>query len=1101
MDYQRFAIIALAFFLVPLVGAVECGSTPTSSCTVSGSTTFSPGTYALTEGIYIMNDAVTLDCNGATLRGQGSGIGIDLQGHDGVIVKNCNVDGFSIGLYMTSESFYNSIHHNTFRNNFESITQACHYSVYGNEMYANNIYDPLSFCFTNSNSYCSNGVTNTYFEGVIGPGCDCFRPFNGLRINHGVKFCPGTYSVPQGVRLAENYVTLDCGGATLRGTGDGVGVTTDGYDSTTIKNCNLVNYSAGIYLEHETYYGFVTQNTIRNSGSSIGFACTDRVYGNTLWKNTLGSNISFCYSNENYFCQNQTGNMYLDGVVKQGCDCISPSSGFFINSYAKLCEGTYRLSKGFTFTWPHAYLDCNGATLLGNGGDVGIDTRDSESVTIKNCIISGFGTGIILNRDSHSDNVTGNTIVDNTDGGISIHLDSYYHSITNNVISGNLIGIGLDSRIYNTLLNNQIYGNRDYNIVNSGPQADASGNWWGTTDTSLIDASIYDDDEDAARGRVEFQPFSAVGPQVEVSLADVTASSSTVRVRVVNSGTAHLSTLALNVTVMRNGRVNQTKEIILFGVTPGSSTLFTASVSLVPRDEVHVLLDPTNRVFESNELNNYQKVRYFSGSTVFVDADIRPHDASDVVEEFISENIAVGSVVSDESLATTVVVVSPNNPSLIDNAYTLSTFGWGYGKRGIEFSGKKVTVPYGGFVGSFDRNGKHYVYILGNSIDGFIAATKEFVRGQTEFLNSAKVVLIDTRDIDGISVHDYLKYSENKFYVGIDSSEFLSVVRNALSDKMFFVEDKQVNAGAVPLRLRNLKPAFSGAYLAYKDTVGLPVVLSQGLWSNLYSWQSFGEELATSGRDTWLIEITGGPGQDCPTCPDYTFDDLTDSYVPALLNGVLSFSGKQKLQYVGFSNGCRSALSSLEKRRFDPAKVDTFVGVACPGAFNRSDPYGGGRTFTSPVANIMQWRGEDVIGGLTRDSVSHITLGESLLRGFTPFDNYFSGDYNISKNLLGQYYIFMSFSNDSQPGNGISLKTFGIIEGTQFIDSDGVVLVSDQKQIYDQINSLNKRYLGVFQNHRGIPFDSTTQKLIRRVLYNESLSAIEKQLNQREAVP
>ena len=91
---------------------------------------------------------------------------------------------------------------------------------------------------------------------------------------------------------------------------------------------------------------------------------------------------------------------------------------------------------------------------------------------------------------------------------------------------------------------------------------------------------------------------------------------------------------------------------------------------------------------------------------------------------------------------------------------------------------------------------------------------------------------------------------------------------------------------------------------------------------------------SSEARDTWLIEITGGPGTDCAgkavdDCPDYTYDNITDRYVPALLNKVLNETNKTKLQYVGFSNGCRSALSSLEKGSFDPAKVDTFVdGVA-----------------------------------------------------------------------------------------------------------------------------------------------------------------------------
>ncbi len=53
------------------------------------------------------------------------------------------------------------------------------------------------------------------------------------------------------------------------------------------------------------------------------------------------------------------------------------------------------------------------------------------------------------------------------------------------------------------------------------------------------------------------------------------------------------------------------------------------------------------------------------------------------------------------------------------------------------------------------------------------------------------------------------------------------------------------------------------------------------------TWEVLGDELSNVGRDTWLIEITGGTGQDCDDCIDYSFYNLTDVFVPALLNGVL----------------------------------------------------------------------------------------------------------------------------------------------------------------------------------------------------------------------
>lgn len=72
-------------------------------------------------------------------------------------------------------------------------------------------------------------------------------------------------------------------------------------------------------------------------------------------------------------------------------------------------------------------------------------------------------------------------------------------------------------------------------------------------------------------------------------------------------------------------------------------------------------------------------------------------------------------------------------------------------------------------------------------------------------------------------------------------------------------------------------------------------------------------ELADSGRDTWLIEITGGPNTECDNCPNYNFSELTERYWPALINGILSFTGKEKVQYVGHSNGGELLLSHYQK--------------------------------------------------------------------------------------------------------------------------------------------------------------------------------------------
>ena len=278
--------------------------------------------------------------------------------------------------------------------------------------------------------------------------------------------------------------------------------------------------------------------------------------------------------------------------------------------------------------------------------------------------------------------------------------------------------------------------------------------------------------------------------------------------------------------------------------------------------------------------------------------------------------------------------------------------------------------------------------------------------------------------------------------------------------------------------------------------IDLPVVLARGLWSNLSTWQVLASELANEGRDAWLIEITGGPGQDCDTCPDYTFDDLTDDYVPSLLNGVLTFTGKDKIQYVGFSNGCRATLSSLEKDKFDPTKVETFVGVGCPGTFEGFNP----------IASGIELAGDRITKNLENKNKTHITIRGMFIAGILNF-NYLSQEETekISLNLWKQYHNWMNSTNDSQPGN-FNIANFAIIQGNALITSDGIVSSADEKAIYSSINltepSVNqtniKRYLNIFATHIGLPDKDRTKSIVSKIINKQDLNWWENNINLKE---
>ena len=90
-----------------------------------------------------------------------------------------------------------------------------------------------------------------------------------------------------------------------------------------------------------------------------------------------------------------------------------------------------------------------------------------------------------------------------------------------------------------------------------------------------------------------------------------------------------------------------------------------------------------------------------------------------------------------------------------------------------------------------------------------------------------------------------------------------------------------------------------------------------------------------------------------------------------MLNGVLDFTGKDNLQYVGFSNGCRVALDSLERGQFDSNKVETFVAVGCPGSFEGE----------STMGSIIKSRNGQISKNLASRNANHPSFGEVAVVG------------------------------------------------------------------------------------------------------------------------
>lgn len=83
---------------------------------------------------------------------------------------------------------------------------------------------------------------------------ECMEPTDGMSVTQDILLCSDTYDIPSGITIAANDVTLDCGTGVLRGVvGESeIGIRAENVDHITIKNCNVVTFTQGLYLKNVT---------------------------------------------------------------------------------------------------------------------------------------------------------------------------------------------------------------------------------------------------------------------------------------------------------------------------------------------------------------------------------------------------------------------------------------------------------------------------------------------------------------------------------------------------------------------------------------------------------------------------------------------------------------------------------------------------------------------------------------------------------------------------------------------------------------------------------------------------------------------------------
>ena len=251
-----------------------------------------------------------------------------------------------------------------------------------------------------------------------------------------------------------------------------------------------------------------------NWSESTGTGCI--IENSVLSSACISVNNCSAKISNNYFVNNRFTSISVSGgsvlILNNAFDCqatgISITSGYSASptisgNFIKCNSGSS--SYGINAGSNNAYISDNNIT----GCYTGVYATGNSTIT-RNLIRSNtYGISISSSVARIENNIIANNTFGISGGG----------TVRNNTIGNNQVGI-VASIGYSNISQNNILSNTQYSIgmATSNP-IDATYNWWGTTDISAINQTIYDYKNSTAFGKVAFTPIlsdlSSTAPALE----------------------------------------------------------------------------------------------------------------------------------------------------------------------------------------------------------------------------------------------------------------------------------------------------------------------------------------------------------------------------------------------------------------------------------------------------------------------------------------------------------------------------------------------------------------------------------------------------------
>jgi len=909
-----------------------------------------------------------------------------------------------------------------------------------------------------------------------------------------------------GLNLGDS-ITLDCNDFQIKGSNKASGLRLSGSKNIVIKNCKIENFSIGIEtkskrvwkqgllggsyqvtvypsniqviknqfkfnefgikgleLQSIIIYNNIFQNNSKNSFYLNSNSAT--IYGNSFYKD----NFFFTKTSHKTFCKNGITNLYFFKTEKiPQCNCIYPITNLNINSNINFCNGKYKNINNLKLL-SNGRINCNGGIFSGENSKTAIKVPGSRNTIIRNCTFKNYSIGV---EYTYKTKIQYSRV---------FYIPSLNNLLENSIFYNNNNAIYVDNHGTGSIIeniHNNIFLENNKNIyITSNKHSDARNNFWGTSNETEIENKLR------PKQNIIYKPFLTNSKYLDLKINKNIKfkKTNTTEINFQIEKNKYFLNQQIKILLLDlvNNSIIKTKEINISNYI-GLTKLVNLSWNLKYGHTLSIILDPENKFEEIDKSNNYLTIEYKKKQNLFLKINSGIKVADIEIRNYLETEFENYNLISNDLEADLIINIQTEKEKfilfkLMDLIKPLNNL-----------------KPYEGIIKSNQNIEKHNISIIGFNLDGTITGIKEFIKSKQKYIKTTQRDYINSTNLNGLKIYDTLHLSDNKIYYKKNNNLFAKKIRDILYGNNVKISKYLVpisissNQTHIDYNLIKISGDYSNKLKKQIDKDRLPIVFSGGLWGNIKTWQELGLELANQGFEVYLIELTGSKQLECLNCYNYNYSFLTKKVLPSYINFIKTDANKNKIKYIGHSNGARTILDSLSNSEINQNEIETLIAVGVPGSFSEK----------SYFSDLIGKGGNNSLNYFKHLNITHVTLGEiaeHLDFWASDLTRFLNSENKISTNLFKQYYTWVISKNDTQPGKNLNLENFILLAGKpiyfynsigkrlNLINNDVIVSLQDEREIFSQIQAKNKYYQEFNSLHIGMSENQEIKETIKTIL-------------------